>query len=86
VLHTGLREDASPLPLKSGELLLTEEGPRPGSDYSLPISEVAPGTVLWREHRDDQLTYTIRKSDGTTIRLVPTGDAAQDVSLLRPAQ
>lgn len=86
VLHSGLRGDASPLPLSSGELLLTEQDPLSSSDYSLPIIEVTTGTVLWRDHRADRLIYTLREAGGRTTRLVPPGDAGQDVSLLRAPQ
>jgi len=86
VLQSGLQDHASPLPLESGELLLTEEGLEPDFFYALPISEVTPGNVLWREHRSNQLTYALRRNDGSTLRLVPPDDAGQSVSLLRPAQ
>ena len=84
-----LREDvpsfASPLPLRSGEVLVTEQ--REGGRFTaLPVAEFSTGQTLWREHTPHDLQFVVRGPSEARVRLVPPGDAAQDVSLLRRSQ
>jgi hypothetical protein len=83
VLRADLRSYAAPLPLRSGALLLAEGDPFSEPFFAVPLREVSAGVVLWREDRNDQLTYVLRGPGDRVRRLAPPGDAAQDVSLLR---
>ena len=76
---------AAPLPLRSGSILITSSDPAT-EEFRVPLFELDRGHVLWREHSKTELTYVLLGSEGQRTRLVPPGDAAQDVSLLRSSR
>ena len=82
VLRDKLPPHASPLPLRSGTLLLATGDPVTDS-FRVPLLEVVEGRVVWREHNNNKLTYSLLGPKNRRLRLVPPDDAAQDVSLLR---
>ena len=85
VLQERVPTFASPLPLHSGEVLVTEQR-EAGRFTAIPVMELAPGQTLWREHTPDALQFVVRGPSESRVRLVPPGDAAQDVTLLRRTQ
>lgn len=80
-LHRTVAADSAPLPSSDGSLLLAEGDPR-GETYRVPEWERADLGVIWREHEGRELSWVLVGPSGR-LRLVPPGDAAQDISLLR---
>ena len=76
---------AAPLPSRSGSILLASSDPAT-EDFRVPLLEIDLDRVLWREHSKSTLTYSLLGPGAQRVRLVPPGDAAQDVSLLRSSR
>jgi hypothetical protein len=85
VLRQGVSPFASPLPLRDGRVLITEQQDG-GRFTAIPVAEFPTGQSLWREQTLHDLQFVLRGASESRVRLVPPGDAAQDVTLLRRAK